>query len=113
MVLIQLYRSKGKITQEKDAFNNQEFIKTTVKSLKEKMITTSKYMWGYTFLLLLAFNIGYLEVLSTLNAPIRIVIHLMITSAILFFMYAGIKKRVSKNKKDILPLIETLESMIK
>ncbi len=111
MILLQLYKSKLDNSRNEGSFNNQEFIKANIKSLKEKMITTSKYMWIYTVLLLFGLNIGYLEVLNGLNFPARILIHLILTIAILFFMYSGIKKRLLKNKEKILPLIDELENL--
>ncbi len=113
MILLQLYKSKLNNSNKEGSFSNQEFIKATIKSLKEKMITTSKYMWVYTFFLLLGLNTGYVQVLNTLSFPIRILIHLILTLIIIFFMYLGIKKRKLKNKEDVLTLINELEDLIR
>ena len=113
MILLQLYKSKLNNSNKEGGFSNQEFIKATIKSLKEKMITTSKYMWVYTFFLLLGLNTGYVQVLNTLSFPIRILIHLILTLTIIFFMYLGIKKRKLKNKEDVLTLINELEDLIR
>ncbi len=113
MILLQLYKSKLNNSNKEGSFSNQEFIKATIKSLKEKMITTSKYMWVYTFFLLLGLNTGYVQVLNTLSFPIRILIHLILTLTIIFFMYLGIKKRKLKNKEDVLTLINELEDLIR
>lgn len=113
MILLQLYKSKLNNSNKEGSFSNQEFIQATIKSLKEKMITTSKYMWIYTFFLLLGLNTGYVQVLNTLSFPIRILIHLILTLTIIFFMYLGIKKRKLKNKEDVLTLINELEDLIR
>ncbi|MEO8935062.1 MAG: hypothetical protein ABI295_12225 [Xanthomarina sp.] len=112
LILIQLYKMKLPKSRKEESFTNQEFIKATIKSLKVKLITTTKYMWIYTFLLLLGLNTGYVEVLHTLDISVRILIHLLLTLTILIFMYLGIKKRALKNEKDILTLINKLEDLI-
>lgn len=113
MILLQLRKSKLKKSDNEDGFSNQEFIKATIKSLKTKMIITSRYMWVYTVLLLLSLNIGYIEVLKSLSFSARISIHVALTIAILSFMFVGIKKRSLKNKEEIVPLINDLEDMVR
>ncbi|NAS32071.1 hypothetical protein GTQ40_13880 [Flavobacteriaceae bacterium R38] len=112
IILVQLYKSKIKKYSDEKDFNNQEFIKSNIKSLKESVITTSKYMWIYTALFLLGLNIGYIEILKSLDLLVRILIHSGVTLTILLFMYSGIKKRNKKNKKEILPLIDELQNLI-
>lgn len=111
ILLLQIYKSKLKNSNEA-SFDNQAYIKKSVKSLKGKMRTTSRYMWLYTFLLLLGLNVGYMEVLKNVNSPIRIAIHAGLSLAILVFMYFGIQRRVKKNKRDILPLIQKLKTLM-
>lgn len=111
LILWQLYKSKLKPNTQEGDLNNQNYIAATIKSLKEKMMITSKYMWMYTFLLLLGLNTGYIEVLQHLSIPLRILIHVLLTLGILVFMYVGIKKRMLKNKKEIKPLIDELEDL--
>ena len=110
-LLIQIYWSKLKYKDE-GSFTNQEYIKKNIKRLKGKMMTTSRYMWGYTFLLLTGLNIGYLEVLRNVGLPLRITIHGVLSIAILVFMYFGIQRRSKKNTKEIVPLINRLESLM-
>jgi len=111
LILWQLYKSKLKPSTQEGDLNNQNYIAATIKNLKRKMMITSKYMWIYTFLLLLGLNTGYIEVLQQLSIPLRILIHVLLTLGILVFMYVGIKKRMLKNKKEIQPLIDELEDL--
>ncbi|WP_394747842.1 hypothetical protein [Spongiimicrobium salis] len=111
MLLLQLYRSKLKHKDEV-SFNNQAYIQENIKKLQGKMTTTSRYMWGYTFLLLLGLNIGYVEVLKSLNFAIRVGIHAGLSIAILCFMFFSIRRRIKKNEKEILPLIDALKNLM-
>ncbi|MDQ7918382.1 hypothetical protein RBU60_12430 [Mesonia sp. MT50] len=111
LILWQLYKSKLKPNTHEGDLSNQNYIAATIKSLKKKKLITSKYMWMYTFLLLLGLNTGYIELLQQLTIPMRILIHVLLTLSILIFMYVGIKKRMLKNKKEIEPLIDELEEL--
>lgn len=113
MILIQSYRSKYSFINNDIELNNHRYIKSLINKLKQRMLTTSRYMWFYTFLLISGLNIGYIAVLQNLNLSIiiRISIHISLTGLILWFMYYSIKKRKKENNNEIVPLIDFLENL--
>lgn len=113
MILIQSYRSKYNLTSNDAELNNHNYIKNLIHKLKQRMLTTSRYMWFYTFLLVLGVNIGYIDVLQKFNISItvRIIIHVVFTVLMICVMYYSIEKRKKENNKEILPLIDFLENL--
>ena len=113
MILIQSYRSKYNLISNDTELNNHKYIKKLIGKLKQRMLTTSRYMWFYTFLLVLGINIGYIDVLQKFNVSItiQIIIHVVFTVLMICIMYYAIKKRKKENNKDILPLIDFLENL--
>jgi len=113
MILIQSYRSKYSLISNDAELNNHRYIKKLIQKLKQQMLTTSRYMWFYTFLLVLGLNIGYIDILQKFNISIivRWSIHLIFTGIVFSFMYYSIEKRKKENKKNILPLIDFLENL--
>lgn len=113
MILIQSYRSKYNLISNDAELNNHKYIKNLIHKLKQRMLTTSKYMWFYTFLLVLGINIGYIDVLQKFNVSItvRIIIHIVFTVLMICVMYFSIEKRKKENNKGILPLIDFLENL--
>ncbi|SDR95019.1 hypothetical protein SAMN05216503_1491 [Polaribacter sp. KT25b] len=113
MILIQSYRSKYSLISNDAELNNHKYIKNLIHKLKQRMLTTSKYMWFYTFLLVLGINIGYIDVLQKFNVSItlRIIIHVVFTVFMICVMYYSIEKRKKENNKGILPLIDFLENL--
>lgn len=114
-ILIQSYRSKYNLIDNGVELNNEMYIKTLIKKLKERMLTTSRYMWIYTFLLVLGLNIGYLDILEKFNHPLiaKIITHIVLTSVMFYIMYYGIEKRKKKHSNEILPLVEVLKNLDK
>ncbi len=113
MILMQSYRSKYRLISNDAELNNYKYIKTLIDKLKQRMLTTSKYMWFYTFFLILGINIGYVDILQNFNLSIivRIIIHIMFTGVMLYIMYYAIEKRKKENNNGILPLIDFLENL--
>lgn len=113
MILIQSYRSKYSLIRNNAELSNLNYIKNLIHKLKQRMLTTSRYMWLYTFLLVLGINIGYIDVLQKFDVSIivRYIIHLVFTVTVLSFMYYSIEKRKKENKKGVLPLIDFLENL--
>lgn len=113
MILIQSYRSKYSFISNDAEINNHKYIKNLIHKLKQRMLTTSRYMWFYTFFLILGLNIGYIDILQNFNVSIivRIIIHIMFTGVMLCIMYYAIEKRKKENNNGILPLIDFLENL--
>lgn len=113
MILFQSYRSKYNLISNDAELNNHKYIKNLIHKLKQRMLTTSRYMWFYTFLLVLGINIGYIDILQKFNVSItvRIIIHVVFTVLMICLMYYSIEKRKRENKKGILPLIDFLENL--
>lgn len=113
MILIQFYRTKYNLINKDADLNNRKYIETLIDKLKQRMLITSKYMWVYTFLLILGLNIGYVDILKNFDLSIlaRISIHIIISGVMFFIMYYAIEKRKKKNNNGILPLIEFLENL--
>lgn len=113
LILIQSYRSKYSLISNDAELNNQKYIKNLIYKLKQRMLTTSRYMWCYTFLLVLGINIGYIDVLQKFNVSItlRIIIHVVFTVLMICVMYYAIAKRKKENNNRILPLIDFLENL--
>ena len=113
MILLQSYRSKNSLIKNQYELDNKNYIETLIFKLKERMLTTSKYMWIYAFLLIAGLNIGYIDILGKLNLPLsgRIITHFVISGVMFYLFYYGISKRKKKNKDEILPLIELLENL--
>jgi len=115
MILLQSFRSKNSLIKNEHELNNQNYIETLITKLKERMLTTSKYMWIYAFLLITGLNIGYIDILEKFNLPFsaKIITHLVLAGIMLYFFYYGISKRKKKNNTEILPLINLLENLKK
>ncbi len=113
MILIQSYRSKFSLISNDAELNNHKYIKNLIHKLKQRMLTTSRYMWFYTFLLVIGLNIGYLDILQKFNLSllVRITIHLVFTIVMICIMYYSIEKRKKENNKSILPLIDVLDNL--
>jgi|SRR5690554_507838 len=113
LILIQVYRSRFDLIHNDAELNNRSYVETLISKLKQSLLTTSKYMWVYTFLLILGLNIGYVDILHHLELSIilRIITHVVLTAVMFFFMYYTIEKRKKKNNTEIVPLIEFLENL--
>lgn len=113
MILIQSYRSKYSLISNDAELNNHKYIKNLIHKLKQRMLTTSRYMWLYTLFLILGLNIGYIDILQNFNLSIivKIIIHIMFTGVMLCIMYYAIEKRKKENNNGILPLIDFLENL--
>lgn len=113
LILIQVYRSRFDLIHNDAELNNRSYVETLIGKLKQSLLTTSKYMWVYTFLLILGLNIGYVDILHHLELSIilRIITHVVLTAVMFFFMYYTIEKRKKKNNTEIVPLIEFLENL--
>ncbi|MDC1161869.1 hypothetical protein OAT18_00345 [Tenacibaculum sp.] len=113
IILIQSYRSKYNLISNDVELNNQKYLKNLIYKLKQQMLITSRYMWLYTFLLVLGLNIGYIDILQKFNISIavRIIIHVVFTIVMISIMYYLIEKRKKENNKEILPLINFLENL--
>ena len=111
MILFQVYKSKFAAKKTEKFLDNRKYVGQLIKSLNRKMEITSRYMWIYTLLLISGFNLGYIEALSGMDLSIRIIIHIVLSSMILWFMNSAIKKRIKKNQTEILPLIKKLENI--
>ena len=55
MILLQVYRSKFSVVT-KNMLDNKNYAETLISKLKERLLTTSRYMWVYCFLLITAFK---------------------------------------------------------
>lgn len=115
MILIQTFRSKNNLIKNEHELNNQNYIETLIVKLKERMLTTSRYMWVYALLLITGLNIGYIDILEKFNIPLsaKIITHFMLSGVMLYLFYYGISKRKKKNNDEILPLINLLENLKK
>jgi len=113
LILIQLYRGKIRQGAKEDISSNQDFMKATIKSLHKKRLMTSRYMRIYTVLFLSGINLGYIEIIGSLNVVSRILMHSAISVAILLFMYFSIRKRINKNNQKMSHLIDELNSLLK
>ncbi|GER59125.1 hypothetical protein [Patiriisocius marinus] len=113
MILIQSYKSKYRLISNDAELNNHKYIKNLIHKLKQRMLTTSRYMWFYTFLLVLGINIGYIDVLQKfyVSITVRIFIHIIFTVLMICVMYYSIENRKKENNKRILPLIDFLENL--
>ncbi|WP_289043511.1 hypothetical protein [uncultured Olleya sp.] len=113
IILIQSYRSKYNFIINDAELNNQTYIKNLIHKLKQRMLTTSRYMWIYAFFLILGLNIGYIDILQNFNATliVRIIIHIIFTGVMFYLMFYFIEKRKKENNKEILPLVDFLENL--
>ncbi|CAM1343007.1 hypothetical protein [Tenacibaculum amylolyticum] len=113
LILFQVYKSKLPVIQNNIELTNHAYVQTLIKKLTRKMRITSIYMWIYTFLLISGMNIGYIEILQNFEATfsIKVLVHLLLSSVLLFGMYYSIQKRKQKNTAEIAPLIQLLESL--
>jgi membrane protein implicated in regulation of membrane protease activity len=113
IILIQSYRSKSNFIINDAELNNQTYIKNLIQKLKQRMLTTSRYMWFYAFFLISGLNIGYINILQNFDITliVRIIIHIVLTGVMFYLMYYFIEKRKKENNREILPLIDFLENL--
>ncbi len=92
IILIQSYRSRYNLIINDAELNNQTYIKNLIHKLKQRMLTTSRYMWIYAFLLILGLNIGYIDILQNFNVTLigKIIIHIMFTGVMFYLMYCTV-----------------------
>lgn len=111
-VLGMALRSKVSKNDSSERFSNEEYLKKQIKKLNFRYQIAKKYMYGYTFLLLLALNISYYILLEPLNAISRIGIHLALTVIVAGFMHWQMRKKVKKYDKELKPMIEQMRGML-
>ncbi|SFB42007.1 hypothetical protein [Algoriphagus aquimarinus] len=111
-VLGMAFRSKVAKNDSSERFTNEEYLKTQIKKLNYRYEIAEKYMYVYTFFLLLALNICYYILLEPLNALLRIGIHLALTVVVGGFMHWQIRKKVKKYDKELKPMMEQMEGML-
>jgi len=113
MMIYQLFRSKSTTKASNSALDNTSYIEETITKLKIKMKTTSRHLWIYTFFVISAINVGYIEILKLMEISLeaRILIHVMISLFLFLGMYFSVRARKKKHNIEVVPLIEILESM--
>ncbi|MCK0132490.1 hypothetical protein MWU59_13355 [Flavobacteriaceae bacterium F08102] len=113
MILIQSFRSKYSLISNDAELNNHKYIKNLIHKLKQRMLTTSRYMWVYAFFLILGINIGYIDILQNFDITliVRIIIHIVFTGIMFYLMYYFIEKRKKENNREIFPLVDFLENL--
>jgi len=113
LILGQSYRSKTDLIKRDSELNNLEFIEYKIDKLKEKMLTTSRYMWIYAILLIIGLNIGYIDILEKFNLPLpaKIITNFVLSAVMLYLFDYGISQKKKQHNKTILPLIEFLKSL--
>lgn len=111
MILWMLYRSKLTIGGETAELNTTGFLNHNITALKRRWLTTKRYMWIYTLLLVAGLNIGYFELFMPFETSTRLLIHGSLTITMIFLMYLGIRARLKKYEIELLPLIKELESV--
>lgn len=111
MILFQIYQSRIKHNIKQDSLSNKEFVNNMIMTLHRKMKITSRYLWIYTILLITGINIGYIEVLAEMILFHRLLVHFAISIVVAWFMYSSINKRIIKNKRENLPIIENLKKI--
>lgn len=111
MILFQMYQSRIKHNIKQDSLSNKEFVDKMIITFNRKMKITSRYLWVYTILLIIGINIGYIEVLAEMILFHRILVHFAISIVVTWFMYSAINKRIIKNKRENLPIIENLKKI--
>lgn len=100
--------SKIDMTQK---FNNKDFIENQISALKHRILITSKYMWIYAIILVAGINVGYIEALHYFSWPVRILGHVGVSGMMLVGFYFGVKNKLKKYDKEVVPLIQQLESL--
>ncbi|WP_439489736.1 hypothetical protein [Algoriphagus sp.] len=111
-VLAMALSSKIKRNEKSERFSNTEYLKTQIKKLNYRYQIAKRYMYGYTFLLLLALNICYFILLEPLSALVRIGIHLALTVLIGGFMHWQMRKKVATYDQELIPMIEQMKGML-
>ena len=111
-VLAMALRSKIGKNDSSERLSNSDYLKSQIKKLNFRYEIARKYMYGYTFLLLLALNSCYYILLEPLSAISRIGIHLALTLVVGGFMHWQVKKKVRKYDKELKPMIEQMEGML-
>jgi len=113
MIFLILQFQLSRIESPKDAYveSTADYVKTLLKKYEQKMNITRTYMWIYTVLLISGLNIGYIEALNDLNFELRIAIHSAISVVLFWFMYSGIRKKIKKNNRELLPVKNKLEEI--
>lgn len=113
MIFLILQFQLSRIESPKDAYieSTADYVKTLLNKYEQKMNITRTYMWIYTVLLISGLNIGYIEALNDLNFQLRIAIHFAISVVLFWFMYSGIRKKIKKNNRELLPVKNKLEEI--
>ncbi|GEM_PF-1621202 len=111
MVLQQADKAKPGNLAKKLDFSNRSFIESQIGKLRQLILIASKYMWFYTGMLIAGINLGYIDALADYSMETRVTVHVSLSVTILFFMYFSIKKRLQKYGREIVPLIDRLESV--
>ncbi|MCI4670222.1 MAG: hypothetical protein MRZ79_18950 [Bacteroidia bacterium] len=111
MILLLVYRNSYPNVSPDQDLSNKEFLQDTIDKLKGRKLITSRYMYIYTFLLVLGINLAYVEVLQEAGMIFRIFSHGFVTVILPIANIIAIRKREGKNNKELDPLIDQLERL--
>jgi len=111
MIIYLIFKNKFEKINSEEEFDNKAFLNRQSQKLKGNMRITSFYMWIYSFLIILGINVCYLEAFSSMETYLRIIIHFVVSIILYVFMFWSIRRRKLKNKNEMEPLIQQLESM--
>ncbi|MEM6966508.1 MAG: hypothetical protein AAF573_17220 [Bacteroidota bacterium] len=109
-MLLKLYKNRFSKIEDSENFSNKTFVTHQIQVLKNRILLTSRDMWIYAFLLIAGINVGYIEALQYFSIPARVGLHLGVSLMLIAGFYFGIKKKLKEYDREIVPLIQQLES---
>lgn len=98
--------------ENSEAYSQKEYVQEQLKKLTLRGQIIQKHMVSYGLILILAINLGYLEVLSPLETEFRILSHLGATLLIIIIMWVTLRKKRKAFAAESGPAIRQLEKLL-
>jgi hypothetical protein len=105
-------KSLLRTVDDSDAYSQKDYLQSQLNKLNLRGKIIQKHMISYGLILILAINLGYLEVLSPLATELRILAHLGATLLVIGVMWVTLRKKRKAFEAESRPAIRQLEKLL-
>jgi hypothetical protein len=105
-------KSLLRTVDESDAYSQKDYLQSQLTKLNLRGKIIQKHMISYGLILILAINLGYLEVLAPLATQLRILAHLGATLLVIGVMWVTLRKKRKAFEAESRPAIRQLEKLL-
>lgn len=105
-------KSLLRTVDDSDAYSQKDYLQSQLTKLNLRGKIIQKHMISYGLILILAINLGYLEVLAPLATQLRILAHLGATLLVIGVMWVTLRKKRKAFEAESRPAIRQLEKLL-